>query len=664
MIKKVTIVLVVLLLIAGIWAGLSYMGILSGSSSDGGGKTNRSGWSYVIEDGAATLTKYNGRDSSPEIPSEIEGVPVIAMGDEVFAQNKRINSVVIPDTITTLGNGIFENCTELSIVTLPAALERIPSKAFAGCNAIKVIQIPYGVKTIGSSAFNGCTSLSFVEIPDSVTTIGSEAFQNCSGLSEMSISRNLNNLGSHAFQGTPWLMKQSDEFVTVGNRILIKYNGISEFVEVPLGVTQITDAFEDNIFPLEIVLPDSLTSIGGRAFSGARALEMINIPDRVRSIGEAAFRGCGHLASIDLPDSVHSIGASAFQSCSTLGRMILPEGITNLPSLAFANCEKLRLLQIPQSAETIEDNIISYSGISDLRVYKGSAGEAFAIRNGYPYSYMQQSSEDFVFQQTEEGVQAVLYTGNIYDVVVPQFFNGEPITSLSDILFQHNYTVRSVELPESINAIPAYCFSDMNELRTVKLPEGLTSIGTGAFMSDPMLSNLIIPETVNYISDDAFVGCPSLVILAPVDSYAFEWASQRGIRAKDNTSASSQDFVFVQPYGQVLIAGYEGDETAPELPRNDEYGDMVQGIADSAFFGEDLTSISIPEGYESIGSKSFAENSVPMEISIPRSVTSIANDCFEGTEVTINGYNGSYAEEYARSHKIKFLIIYEWDLGL
>ncbi len=660
MIKKVTIALIVLLLLAGIWAGLSYKGILPGFSG-GAARGNKEGWSYIVEDDAVTLTKYNGRNSTPEIPAELEGLPVRALGDEVFAQNKRISSVTVPDSVINMGNGVFENCTELAVVTLSSNIERIPARLFAGCSALKAIQIPDGVISIGNSAFSGCSGLGFVEIPDTVTAIASEAFQNCSNLSEISISKNLNNLGSHAFQGTPWLSKQSDEFVTIGNGILIKYNGISEYVEVPLGVTQITDAFEDNIFPLEILLPDSLTSIGGRAFSGARALEIINIPERVRSIGESAFRGCGHLMSIDLPDSLRTIGASAFQSCSGLNRLLLPEGITNLPSLAFANCEKLRMLQIPQSVETIADNIISYSGITDLRVYKGSIGEEFAVRNGYPYSYMQQSSEDFVFQQTDAGVQAVLYTGNIYDVVVPGYFNGEPVTTLSDILFQHNYIVRSVELPESISVIPAYCFADMSELRSVKLPEGLISISTGAFMSDPMLSNLVIPGTVADISDDAFIGCPSLVIYAPVDSYAYEWASQRGFRVKDNSSVNSQNFEFVQPFGQVLVADYLGNETTPELPKTNEYADIVRGIADEAFRGKSYTSITIPDGYETIGSKSFADNSVPLEISIPRSVTLIGDDCFEGTETTIWGYNGSYAEDYARSHKIKFLVIYEWE---
>ena len=70
------------------------------------------------------------------------------------------------------------------------------------------------------------------------------------------------------------------------------------------------------------------------------------------------------------------------------------------------------------------------------------------------------------------------YTGNIYDVVVPAELSGYPVTSLSDILFQHNSFVRSVNLPETITRIADYSFANMSELRSVILPETLTEIGT------------------------------------------------------------------------------------------------------------------------------------------------------------------------------------------
>ncbi len=388
MIKKVTIALVIILILA--LAGKLLFDNFDGMFQLPSGNivNDSSVWKYELQDGKTVITAYNGRTPVLEVPDELDGHKVDQLGEGVFSGNTRIKEVTIPETVTIAGNRVFENCTELTRVTMSSSQKTIPSRTFSGCINLRIIQIPYGVTSIGSAAFNGCTGLTYIEIPDSVTTIGTEAFQNCSSLSDIQVSRNLRSLGFHAFRGTGCFSGLTDEFVIIGDRILVKYNGISETVEVPLGVTQITDAFEDNIFPIEIILPSSLTSIGPHAFSGARNLERIEIPENVRSIGEAAFRGCSHLNNLILPDRLTQLGASAFQSCSALTRMFVPDGVKTLPSLVFANCENLRVLEIPASVDRISSDIISFSGINDLRVYKGSAGEEFAVENNIPYTYM------------------------------------------------------------------------------------------------------------------------------------------------------------------------------------------------------------------------------------------------------------------------------------
>lgn len=669
MIKKITIILFCVLLLAVGSVILINRGILPGNGNIqiSGNKVSTTGaqydkWVYDVNDGLVVLTEYTGRDAIPEIPLEINNQPVTALADNLFLGNTRIKEITIPDSISSIGTGVFENCTELTLVRLPNGLQRIPNRAFYGCKKLQAIPFPAGLKAIGYSAFNGCTALTNVTIPDTVTSIGGDAFLNCTGIAELSISKNLTSLGSHAFKGTPWLASQTDTFVMVGNKILIKYNGIDEYVQVPLGVTQITGAFEDNIFPLEIELPASLTSIGAHAFSGCRSLETVIIPDSVRSIGESAFRGCGHLSPITLPSRLTSIGASAFQNCSSLERLIIPEGVKTLPKLAFANCENLRILQIPESVTSIATDIIVYSGISELKVIKGSAGEVFAIDNNIPYSYEQRSNDDFIYQQMDDGIQIIMYTGNVYDVIIPEELSGEKVVRLSDILFQHNDLVRSVSLPETITRISNYSFANMSELRSVTFPDTLTEIGNAAFMNDALLGNLEIPESVEYIADDAFNGCTSLVIYAKQGSYAYDWATDAGIRVKDNSQTDTSLYSFVKPNGRVLVSEYHGFEQTPELPMFSEYNEPVVGIADEAFLGDDISSITIPDGYEMIGDYSFSDIPSAFEITIPRSVSSIGENCFDGTEVTIYGYNGSYAEEYARNHKIKFLIIFEWEL--
>ena len=76
--------------------------------------------------------------------------------------------------------------------------------------------------------------------------------------------------------------------------------------------------FSENKKETNYTIPDSVTSIGYKAFNKCNSLTSVTIPDSVTSIGVGAFYGCTRLASITIPDSVTSIGDGAFQSCSSL----------------------------------------------------------------------------------------------------------------------------------------------------------------------------------------------------------------------------------------------------------------------------------------------------------------------------------------------------------
>lgn len=66
------------------------------------------------------------------------------------------------------------------------------------------------------------------------------------------------------------------------------------------------------------MIPDSVTSIGEKAFYDCHRLTSISIPDSVTSIGDGAFEGCRNLTIINIPDSVTHVGESAFSGCKAL----------------------------------------------------------------------------------------------------------------------------------------------------------------------------------------------------------------------------------------------------------------------------------------------------------------------------------------------------------
>lgn len=181
---------------------------------------------FKFDKNTGTITKYVGSETAVTIPATIGGVAVKVIGEDAFASNEIITSVVIPSGVTTIAaeaflncpnlrsveipNGVtsigkvaFFKCISLSSVTFGSGVTEIAESAFYGCSALKAINIPNTVKKISSGAFMGCTSLSNVAVPNSVTAIGWGAFQNCSGLTEISIPSTVASIEEEALTGCP-----------------------------------------------------------------------------------------------------------------------------------------------------------------------------------------------------------------------------------------------------------------------------------------------------------------------------------------------------------------------------------------------------------------------------------------------------------------------------
>ena len=109
-----------------------------------------------------------------------EGTEVIC--DDAFRQCGSLQSITIPNSVTSIGDFAFYLCESLQSITIPNSVTSIGKSAFGLCVSLQSITIPDSVTSIGDGAFWDCESLQSITIPDSVTSIGDDAFCLCGHL--------------------------------------------------------------------------------------------------------------------------------------------------------------------------------------------------------------------------------------------------------------------------------------------------------------------------------------------------------------------------------------------------------------------------------------------------------------------------------------------------
>ena len=296
----------------------------------------------------------------------LSGVQVIY--DRAFYNNKTLQSINIPSSVTNIGKGAFYGCSGLTSIEIPSSVTSIGTDAFYKCSGLESITVSGtgGTYTAqgnclikGTELVAGCKT-SVIPTDGSVTSIGDYAFNGCSGLTSINIPSRVTSIGNYAFDGCSGLTS----------------------IQIPNSVISIGEsAFYECSSLTSINIPSSLTSIGTNAFCGCSSLTSIEIPSSVTSIGESAFSGCSGLTSITIPSSVTSIGTWAFERCIGLTSVTFEEGskLTSIGDRAFDGCSGLTSITIPSSVTSIgESAFSSCSGLTTIN-FTGTQAQWNAI---------------------------------------------------------------------------------------------------------------------------------------------------------------------------------------------------------------------------------------------------------------------------------------------
>ena len=278
-------------------------------------------------------------------------------------------------------------------------------------------------------------------------------------------------------------------------------------IVIPASVTSIGDrAFFRCGSLSDIVIPASVTSIGRTAFSGCGSLSCIVIPASVTSIGDGAFSGCGSLSSIVIPASVTSIGNRTFSGCGSLSSIVIPPSITSIGEGAFGGCGFLSSIVIPDSVTNIGNG--AFNNCASLQYL--SIPKSVICLNGNPFAdwngRLECLSPNFIYEDDVlfcKGKSKIISfrNKNIESYVIPS-----SVTSIGDWAFYGCDSLSEVVIPSSVTSIGDRAFKDCGSLSSIVIPDSVTSIGCSAFFDCGSRSSIVIPSSVTSIGDSAFGG--------------------------------------------------------------------------------------------------------------------------------------------------------------
>ncbi len=413
-----------------------------------------------------------------------------------------LTAVSLPDTVTAVMDYAFACSEKLDTVNIPGNVTVLGDYVFDGCAGLTALEIPNSVTSIGYCAFrnSGLTSL---KLPAYLLTLGSRILDGNTQVTEITIPSTLSTADGSAM----WAESEpNDDYTSVGNNPEYQYGPFTGSAVKTAVVESGMRTLPDNLFihakQLEsLTLPETLTEIGWWALYGTEALETLELPGLLRTVGRGSFAFSG-VKEILLPDTLVSLGEYAFMGAKGLQKVRCSDRLAVIPDSVFKMCLSLEAFTAGAAVTEIRDSAFMGCAAMAEFTWDGPAEKLgrFAFRDC-----------DSLAAVHLNAPLPLVEAGAFYDcdalqtVILP-----DTVTELEDHAFYGCNLLEDCPLPPCLESIGAWAFADCDALKTLTVPKSVNTLGDYAYYDCDTLQTMTLSTMLTCIPEYCFAHCDTL----------------------------------------------------------------------------------------------------------------------------------------------------------
>ena len=486
-----------------------------------------------------------------------------------------IKSVTIDGQLTRIGNYAFYKCSVLETVDFNAeGLHSIGDNAFAYCEQLKQMVLPNSIVELGVNTFAYCSSLEQIQLSENLMALPGGLLIYCTSLKELSVPNSVVEICGGSGVAYSSFTGSAIETLYLGSSLsnitggaFYRGMGMGALNKVITNSQYVVDNFAEifsakNYNVTEVVIGDSIRSIGERAFENLTKLERITISDSVVAIGYNAFNatawydnqsnGVVYLGrvlykykglmpentNIEAKESIISISPYAFDECTGLVSIDIPEGVMSIGEGAFYGCSSLISVELPNRLTEIDDVVFTEcSSLASITIPEGV---------------------------TSIGDDAFDDCNSLISVILPKSLN-----YIGYAAFESCTNLTSINIPEGVTSLLERTFCECSSLTSIAIPESVTLIGDAdgaTFGGCTSLTTITLPKNIEFIGSSVFAGCVNLrdvychaEQLPETESDAFDYAYPQNATLHVPANAI-EDYRTTTPwsnFGQIIAIGDE-----------------------------------------------------------------------------------------------------------